>query len=118
MKRIFLLILIFSTVIFITGCNKESAETIDIRGEIKEIHTDEEGLLIQSILVEGEIEDDTLYDSAIITISNGTKILKENEEVEIEVVEEGLIVEVIFDGSVAESYPVQATAKEITIIEN
>ena len=64
------------------------------------------------------MEDDTLYDSAIITISSDTKILKENEETEIEVLEEGLIVEVTFDGPVAESYPVQATAKEITIIEN
>lgn len=118
MKKIISLILVFSIVIFITACNTETMENIDIKGEIKEVHTDEESLSLQSILVEGELEDDTLYDSAIVTITSDTKILKENEEVTVEVIQEGVIVAVTFDGPVAESYPVQGTAKEIKIIED
>ncbi|WP_025641885.1 DUF3221 domain-containing protein [Schnuerera ultunensis] len=118
MKRIVLLLLVFSITIFLSACNKESAEIIDIRGEIKEVYADEESLLIQSILVEGQIEDDTKYDIATITITSDTKIFKDNEEVAIEDIGEGLKVEVTFDGPVAESYPVQATAKKIIIIED
>ncbi|MCF6465747.1 DUF3221 domain-containing protein [Clostridium sp. Cult2] len=117
MKKILLILLIFSIILNTTACVKESTESIGIRGEIKEIYTDEDSLLVQSILVEGEVHDDTMYDSAHITITNDTEIFKGDEEVTIEDIEEGLTVEVIFDGAVAESYPVQGIAKKIIIIE-
>lgn len=114
MKR--LLLLLFIIPLIIAACSKET-ETIGIRGWIKEIQMDEEELLIHSILVEGEIEDDTQYDSAYVNITEETKILKDDKEVNLDVLEEGLMVEVIFDGPVAESYPVQGAAKKIIIID-
>lgn len=116
MKKLLLLLLIFSIMMFNTACAKESIETIGIRGEIKEIYTDEESARIQSIIVEGPVEDDTMYDSASITVDNNTTIYKGDEKVTVEDLEEGLTVEVIFDGAVAESYPVQGTAKKIKIL--
>lgn len=118
MKKIFLILIASIIILNITACAKESTESIGIRGEIKEIYTDEDSLLVQNILVEGEIQDDTMYDSAHVTITNDTEIFRGDEKATIEDIEEGLTVEVVFDGSVAESYPVQGTAKKIIIIED
>ncbi len=116
MKRLFSVFLIFSIIFFVTACNKESTETIGIRGEIKEIYIDDENAIVQSILVEGHSEGDTMYESASVTVNNNTDIYKGDEKVTLEDLEEGLIVEVIFEGAVKESYPVQGTAKKIKIL--
>ncbi len=116
MKKLFSLLLIISMILSITACSKEETETIGIRGEIKEIYTDEEEMIVQSILVEGPVEDDTMYESASVKINNNTGIYRGDEKVTVEELEEGLAVEVIFDGAVEESYPVQGTAKKIKIL--
>ncbi|SDW47965.1 DUF3221 domain-containing protein [Tepidimicrobium xylanilyticum] len=117
MKRIIFISFFLIILLAIAACSKEVAEKIGIRGQITEIYIDEENLFIQGILVEGEVEEDTIYDSANVTINDDTKILKDEQEVTVDYLEEGLTVEVVFDGPVAESYPVQGTAKEIIIIE-
>lgn len=114
-KTISLLLVLFLTIV-ISSCNKDSNEIIDIRGEIKEIYTDEENILVLSFLVEGEKEDDTVYDSANVAIENDTEIYKDEEKATVEDLVEGIAVEVIFNGSVAESYPVQGTAKKVIIL--
>ena len=118
MKKTIILLLIISLTMIITSCNKDLDEPIGIRGVIKEIHRDEEGSLIQDLLVEGEVEEDTMYDVASVTINNDTKIYKGEEKASFDDLEEEVTIEVIFDGPVAESYPVQGTAKKINILED
>jgi len=118
MKRILILCLVLVLAVFAVGCSEETtADTIGIRGEIKEIFTTEDGLSITGILVEGEVQEDTMYDSANITIDENTEIYMGEEKITVEELETGFMVEVVFEGPVAESYPVQGTAKKITIIE-
>lgn len=117
MKRFLILGLIFVLAVVTVGCSEETVDTIGIRGEIQEIYTGEDELTLSGILVEGEVQDDTMYDSANITIDDNTEIYKGDEKVSLEELEIGLMVEVVFEGPVAESYPVQGTAKRITIIE-
>ncbi|PRR76579.1 beta-N-acetylhexosaminidase [Clostridium thermopalmarium] len=117
-KKIILLISIF-LLFSITGCSKENVEEkIGIRGEIKKISLDDSGR-ISRILVEGKVEQDTQYDKASIRIKDNTKIYEKDAKKELEVnsLKEGAKVEVIFEGPVAESYPVQADAKTIIITE-
>ncbi|NLV76202.1 MAG: DUF3221 domain-containing protein [Tissierellia bacterium] len=116
MKKLLLLLLIISMILSITACGKGEMGALGIRGEIKEIYTDEEEMMVQSILVEGPVEDDTMYESASVKINNNTGIYRGDEKVTVEELEEGLAVEVIFDGAVEESYPVQGTAKKIKIL--
>lgn len=99
------------------GCSERSVETIGIRGEIKELYAEEDDLNLTSFLVEGEVQDDTMYDSANVSIDEDTEIYRGEEKTSIDELEEGLMVEVVFDGPVAESYPVQGTAKKIIIID-
>jgi len=118
MKKVVFLTIIFMLLLLVYGCTKEGlSQSIGIRGEIKEIYLSEDNTTISGILVEGEVEEDTMYDYANVTIDEKTLIYKGEEEVTIEDLEEGLKVEIIFDGPVAESYPVQGVAERINIIE-
>lgn len=110
----FILIALIIMIITLTGCQKE--EKVDIRGSITGINMSDK---ITSIMVEGELEEDTSYDKASIKIDNSTKIYigKTKEKASVEHFKEGIIVEVTFEGPVAESYPVQATAKIIRIVD-
>jgi beta-N-acetylhexosaminidase len=121
-KKIILLIctfLLLSTV----GCSKDSSEDVNtkklgIRGQVTKVSSDDSGK-IKGILVEGIVEQDTEYDKASVYIGENTKIYKNNtkEELKRSVLKEGIKVEVIFEGGVRESYPVQADAKVIRVIE-
>lgn len=107
----------FSIIILsLIGCQKE--ERIDIRGEITGINISNDNKIV-SLMVEGELEEDTSHDKASIRIVKNTKIYMANTKNKISTNElkEGMKVEAIFEGPVAESYPVQATAKLIRIIE-
>lgn len=92
-------------------------EKVDIRGEITS--TSENGGTITAILVEGAVEEDTGYDKAHITITGETDIYKgaANSKASSDDLREGVTVEVRFAGAVAESYPVQAAAEFIRIVE-
>lgn len=96
----------------------ESKEKLGIRGQVTKISTDNSGK-IKGILVEGIVEQDTEYDKASVFIGENTKIYKNHtkEELERGALKEGIKVEVIFEGGVRESYPVQADAKVIRVIE-
>lgn len=90
-------------------------EKIGIRGIVTNIVINgDEG----TILVEGEIETDTMYDKALVRITQETLIQKDNMSrlFEIADIEEGTTVEVIFKGAVAESHPVQGTAAVVRMI--
>lgn len=113
MKRSALVVMVLCLIIFIAGCTLK--ENVGIRGEIKEIFNVEDNII--GIYVEGEIEEDTIYDKANISINDKTKVFKGDNKVNFIELKEGQIIEVIFDGAVAESYPVQGKAKKIKILE-
>lgn len=111
------LLLILSIMIFaLVGCQKK--ENIDIRGEIVSIDLSDDNK-VASILVQGELEEDTKHDNASIKVDDSTTIYQGNtkNKVSLDELQVGMIVEAVFDGPVAESYPVQAKAKTVRIIE-
>lgn len=117
-KRILLLFCIILMLSFI-GCKKAASnKKLGIRGSIVEISTNDNSK-ITGILVEGKIQQDTEYDKASIYVDEKTKIYEGETKKELGVssLKKGIKVEVIFEGPVRESYPVQADAKIIRIIE-
>ncbi len=96
---------------------------VHIRGKVGRMTPPSEeqkkrGLLL-TIMVEGSKEADTSYDRASVKITDKTviklKVGKQIEDGKLEDLKEGAIVTAVFTGPVLESYPVQATAKEIVI---
>jgi|GEM_PF-161130 len=114
----FALIVLSTAIIFSSaGCNQSNVkDKVDIRGQITEILNNDGGIV--GILVEGKVEQDTAYDKARVKIGKETKIYDGNTDKQLSLnnLKEGLKVEVVFTGPVAESYPVQATARTIKII--
>ena len=105
-------------VILLFGCNttaKEPERKIGIRGTVSEISTDGD---YGSILVEGKLYEDTDYDKASIRITKDTLIKKDalSKLFIFKDIQVGDFVEVIFDGPVAESYPVQGKAGVVKIV--
>lgn len=117
MKRIIgTLLIIFIGFTFIS-CTKEIENgTIGIRGEIKEINkNNDDGSF--TLYVEGKEESDTEYDKASVYVDTNTTIYDGTKEIDIENLEKGLMVEIIFEDGVMESYPVQGSAKKIYILD-
>ncbi len=89
----------------------------DIRGSIT---TFEEGSdrLLARLLIKSEF-DNTAYDQAWVAITDETLIHLSGQEAEetLAALEPGVRVQVVFDGPVAESYPVQAVAGFVVILE-
>lgn len=108
---LFILIILTQKHLFPMDTNK-----IDIRGEITNINVSN-GVMI--ILVEGEIEKDTTIDKGYMRIDSNTKIYqgKDKKVIKKEELKVGDKVEATYQGPVAESYPVQGTAKFIIKIK-
>lgn len=112
---------VLTFIAFCSGCGQNFSKTyvdnIGIRGIIKHLQLSEEKKII-SLYVEGIIEEDTDYDKANITMTDKCKIIRKDtkEKLSEDELKIGAMVEVIFDGPVSESYPVQAKAKEIRIL--
>jgi len=70
--------------------------------------------------VDGELEQDTVYDRAVATFNDETDIFRREGESDVEASADdlalGQIVEVTFTGPVAESDPVIGTASKIVIL--
>jgi len=101
-----------------------SAGQIDVRGTITHLSRTEgedRDKVLGRVFIEGAKEPDTQYEKASVMIRAETKLFvkrgKERKSTEFATLKEGQKVEASFSGPVAESYPVQATAAEITIIE-
>jgi hypothetical protein len=99
---------------------------LDLRGTVTRVGvidvTAPGQLVVGSILVEGPQTTDARYDRAAVTITKDTRIfgLVDGHVAEIhpDITElQGKRVEVGFTGPVAESYPVQATAAWITVLD-
>ncbi len=120
-KTIHILLILLLISLVSIGCssnnksNEEDNDKIGIRGFITDIVIDgKQG----SITVEGNLDDDTMYDKGVVKITKDTLIQKDNMSrlFDISDLEEGIMVEVIFKGAVAESYPVQGTAGIVRMI--
>jgi hypothetical protein len=124
LKIILLLVtILIIAFLFITGCSLSSIGTkADIRGKIINIDKNtEDRNIIGSILVEGNLERDTKYDKASVTITRQTHIFeysnKKHIKADFESFKIGQKVQVLFTGQVLESYPVQVKAIEVVILE-
>jgi len=125
MRGLFVLAVIVA-LLGIVGCGPRDTggteeETVDIRGTIVDLSPAEEGGEAHGFfLVEGQIEEDTEYDRAAVTVTAETRIFTEESgerrEATFDDLHVGQRVEVTFTGPVAESYPVQATAGRILIL--
>lgn len=122
--KVILIVLSLSIIFGLIGCSSiakntgNSTDKIDVRGSITKITFDKvKG--ITNILVEGRVEKDTSVDKASVTLDQKTKIYRNNstEDLSQDALKEGMKVEVVFEGPVRESYPVQADAKIVRIIE-
>jgi beta-N-acetylhexosaminidase len=73
------------------------------------------------LLIEGVPEQDTKYDRALVTITGSTRIYQQSGErllkAKYHQIRYGSVIEVWFTGPVAESYPVQAEAGFVVILE-
>lgn len=127
MKSIKSALLLIGLMTLLLGCGPFGAGGggVDIRGNITSIHradaqSQEEGT-IGTVLIEGAIEEDTGFDKASVTITEETRIFEQEGQgrraVTFEALQVGQRVEARFTGPVMESYPVQATAKEIVILK-
>jgi hypothetical protein len=97
---------------------------LDIRGSVITVGDPSAGAkehgILGSVLIEGLRADDTNFDKAVVTITESTRILhwdgEEMRESDFSSLKSGQSVEARFQGPVMESYPVQATAMEIVIM--
>ena len=92
-----------------------------IRGAIMAHEEGGNGLLVR-VLIENEFDADEFvdaqFDKAWVEITGETLIQRSGQEAEESVgaLEPGVRVQVVFDGAVRESYPVQATAGFVVIL--
>ena len=111
------------TFLFTMGCSLSNIGTrADIRGNITNISKNtEDKNIIGSILIEGNLERDTKYDKASVTITRQTRIFeyknKKLIKADFESLKIGQKVQALFAGQVLESYPVQVKAIEVVILE-
>lgn len=108
-----------SQTIFIAGGEEEivKKDEIGVRGVVKNLVKGKDGV---SFLVEGKMEEDTMLDIAYVTVNMETIVMKDGVDITKDFgyseIKEGDIVEAVFMGAIAKSYPAQAVAKKINII--
>lgn len=98
------------------GATQPSATTgeVGVRGPIAEHTVTDDGL---TLLIEGEKAADTMYDAAWVTVDKNTLIRTANGVPStVDALQTDVIVEVVFTGPVAESWPVQGRAGTVTIL--
>ena len=120
MKKILMIVLTAALAFSLIGCGKNSdKERIGVRGEITNLSQGQDNEVI-FILVEGNLESDTAYDKASIAITGKTKVIAKDTKKRLskDDLREGMQVEVVMEGPVRESYPVQGDAKEVRILDS
>ena len=116
--------LLFLMILFINSCQAEDPSSIryDMQGYIEDVRIDSEGAFI-NVLVNGQMinqEGPTMIDYGWATINQTTTIFLNNEEIEFYTFKPDTAITVLvkYDGAIMESYPVQGTAKIVSIKDN
>ena len=99
-------------------------EKVSIRGMPASVSpADEDGKkagVLGTVLMEGRKDKDTKYDKAMVKVTKATKIFqqvgRELKPASFDDIKPGVKMEIQFQGPVAESFPVQATAGKIVIL--
>lgn len=116
--RVFVLSCVLLAAITLAACVESGppTEPPSIRGTIVSVETaGDDGA---SLLVEGQLESDTQYDRAYVRVDSATRIYDaQGRAIATGELSTGVRVEVWFTGAVAESYPVQATAGAVKLLE-
>jgi hypothetical protein len=124
MKKMSILFTLALLLVALVGCgNGEEPSSSDdsqlveygVAGNIVEITTSEDDAVLGTIKVEGPEDNGAEYTEAVVTVTPDTKIYS-NDLTDFDNLEVGMYVNVFFEGPVKESFPVQATAKQINII--
>lgn len=111
----------------LVGCHADvspEVRRVDIRGRVTGIIPASETIRKRNVAgfirVEGIKEPDTGYDQAAITIADSSTIAIEEDgrrrPADFDEIVQGDSIEAAFGGPVMESYPVQATARYVTIV--
>ncbi|WP_158408393.1 DUF3221 domain-containing protein [Desulfosporosinus fructosivorans] len=129
-KIIKLVVISFIGILVLSGCSSvqpqnsgdfQDNKKVDILGTLIKLTKNQSGEILGSILVEGE-KGSKPYDQASIKVTQKTKIYEKSADKVVnsnfDSLQENLRVEVRFNGPVAESYPVQATADEIIVLKD
>jgi beta-N-acetylhexosaminidase len=103
----------------------DKADKVDVRGKVTTVTAAADDVkkqgLLGTLLVEGDKDKAVTYDKASVKVTDKTKIEKldgkDRKEAKFEDIKKGARVEATFTGPVADSYPVQATARSILILE-
>ena len=100
---------------------KKAPPKASIRGKVSSVAALRAKGLVGAISVDGKKETDTEYDRARITLTDKTKFYKwvegKKKDAKFADIKKDSIVQCVFTGPVAESYPVQARASEVLILE-
>ena len=118
MKKTLLILLLFTV-----SCSTPDEPVVyDMQGYIEDVRIDSEGAFI-NILVNGQMETKeglTMIDYGWATINQNTTIFLNNEEIEFYTFKPDTAITVLvkYDGAIMESYPVQGTAKIVSIKDN
>jgi beta-N-acetylhexosaminidase len=119
MKKALIVVLAMVLTLGLVACGENTGKNeVAIRGEITNVSQGQDNI-VTFIFVEGSLESDTEYDKASITITNKTKVINKDNKKKISRADlkVGMQVEVVFEGPVRESYPVQADAKEVRVLD-
>lgn len=120
MRRLY--ILVFCVVLALCACSGAGIarptpmpDELFMRGRISSILRNDQTI---TMLVEGKWEEGVVSDKASVQVDSSTQVYDalEGKESEADALQVGWSVEVIFDGAVAESYPVQGRAKAVNIL--
>ncbi len=127
MKRIIVVLLALLIMTSLAACKAapDDSGDVGIRGLITTVTiAEDQSDAFGSILVEGSTDDNTclVSDKASVTLTADTVFVHDSEKkymeaTDMENLTVGTKVEIIFTGPVAESYPVQGSAKVVRIIE-
>lgn len=102
-------------------CMAGDMRKTDIRGAITDLSITNAEKNLGRMRVEGKLESDTSFDKASIRITETTKLEKsvkgKSVSASISDFKNGCRVEAGFEGPVAESYPVQASAGWVLLLE-
>jgi len=118
-----LLVLAAAVAVAVSTTAAQEGTKADVRGTVAEVNLAKPNAagILGVILVEGKKEATTAHDKASVRITTRTKLVKlvgkECKAATIDDLKKGARVQANFVGPVAESYPVQATAGAVLILE-